>query len=209
MGRIMMTETARMTALNLNDGQKDCLRLVMRHFSSKEIARQLDISPHTVDKRLKVATATLGVSSRVDAARILTEMEEKSGVACPGDAAESKQSAFFLDTRFNTHRDQSLVYQRPDLSQHLFRSSYQTSADEQNPAADKASFAMHENQAVFTGHSIATSKAGFLGLVSGEDKQVNDLGVPARMAAILVIAVGSILTFAIFISVVEGLSRLY
>src|SRR5690606_7348385 len=41
------------------------------HLQSKEIARKLGISRHTVDARLKTACAKLGTSSRFVAARIL------------------------------------------------------------------------------------------------------------------------------------------
>lgn len=80
-------DTARLAGLS--DGQKDCLRLVARHFGSKEIARLLDISPHTVDQRLKVAMRVLGVESRFEAARMLLSHEAGH---------------------------QSLVYQRPDIA---------------------------------------------------------------------------------------------
>lgn len=59
----------------LTDGQRDCLRLVYRHMTSKDIARALDISPHTVDMRLRTAMKTLAVASRIDAARLLVESE--------------------------------------------------------------------------------------------------------------------------------------
>lgn len=59
----------------LTDGQKACLRMVYRHMSSKDIARTLGISPHTVDQRLRIAMRALGVGSRVEAARILVELE--------------------------------------------------------------------------------------------------------------------------------------
>jgi DNA-binding CsgD family transcriptional regulator len=72
----------------LTDGQRDCLRLVLRHMTSKDIARTLDISPHTVDMRLRTAMRTLDVASRIDAARAL-------------DLSET--------------RYQPLIYQRPEL----------------------------------------------------------------------------------------------
>jgi DNA-binding CsgD family transcriptional regulator len=56
-------------------GQRDCLRLVLGHMSSKEIGRMLGISSHTVDQRLKQAMRTLGASSRVEAARMLAALE--------------------------------------------------------------------------------------------------------------------------------------
>ncbi len=55
----------------LTDGQRDCLRLVLRHMTSKDIARTLGISPHTVDMRLRTAMRTLSVASRIEAARLV------------------------------------------------------------------------------------------------------------------------------------------
>ena len=62
----------------LTDGQKACLRMVYRHMSSKDIARALGISPHTVDQRLRIAMHMLGVCSRIEAARILAQDENKA-----------------------------------------------------------------------------------------------------------------------------------
>ena len=55
----------------LTRGQLDCLLLVDRHLSSKEIAAELNISPHTVDQRIRVALQALGVERRTQAARIV------------------------------------------------------------------------------------------------------------------------------------------
>ena len=55
----------------LTSGQLDCLRLVDQHLSSKEIAVELNISPHTVDQRIRHALQTLGVERRTQAARIV------------------------------------------------------------------------------------------------------------------------------------------
>lgn len=54
----------------LTTGQRECLDLVDDHATSKEIARQLGISRHTVDARLRAAIQILGVSSRREAAII-------------------------------------------------------------------------------------------------------------------------------------------
>ena len=53
----------------LTSGQLDCLRLVDQHLSSKEIAAQLGISPHTVDQRIRQSLQILGVERRSQAAR--------------------------------------------------------------------------------------------------------------------------------------------
>lgn len=55
----------------LSAGQLDCLRLVDQHLSSKEIAAELQISPHTVDQRIRGALHILGVERRTQAARIV------------------------------------------------------------------------------------------------------------------------------------------
>lgn len=59
----------------VTDKQKECLRLVLRRNSSKEIALELGISSHTVDARLKGALKALGTASRFEAARLLAEYE--------------------------------------------------------------------------------------------------------------------------------------
>jgi DNA-binding CsgD family transcriptional regulator len=63
----MVARVARLSA-----GQLDCLRLVDQHLSSKEIAAELKISPHTVDQRIRQALHTLGVERRSQAARIVS-----------------------------------------------------------------------------------------------------------------------------------------
>ena len=59
----------------LTEGQRDVLRMVNRHMETKEIARELGISPDGVNQRIKTAMRTLGVSKRRDAALILAEAE--------------------------------------------------------------------------------------------------------------------------------------
>ncbi len=59
----------------LSEAQRVCLRMVLMHLSSKDIARELGISPHTVDQRLRIAIQTLGVANRFEAARILAKHE--------------------------------------------------------------------------------------------------------------------------------------
>jgi DNA-binding CsgD family transcriptional regulator len=60
----------------LTSGQLDCLRLVDQHLSSKEIAAQLGISPHTVDQRIRQSLQILGVERRSQAARVVAQHSE-------------------------------------------------------------------------------------------------------------------------------------
>lgn len=55
--------------------QRDCLRLVLQHMQSKEIGRELGISPMTVDNHFRSAIQTLGVANRLEAARLLEAYE--------------------------------------------------------------------------------------------------------------------------------------
>ena len=60
----------------LTPGQLDCLRLVDQHLSSKEIATELKISPHTVDQRIRQALQILGVERRAQAARLVAQYSQ-------------------------------------------------------------------------------------------------------------------------------------
>ncbi|MCP5396128.1 MAG: helix-turn-helix transcriptional regulator [Sphingomonadaceae bacterium] len=53
--------------------QREVLDLVLCHYSSKEIARKLGISPRSVDQRLDGARQKLGVATRIEAARVYAE----------------------------------------------------------------------------------------------------------------------------------------
>ncbi len=59
----------------LTEGEKVCLRQWLQHKSAKEIAVDLGISHHAVEKRLKMARTKLGAASSLEAARMLGEAE--------------------------------------------------------------------------------------------------------------------------------------
>ena len=62
----------------LSEGEKQCLRLVAQGFNSKEIARQLHVSEHTVDQRVRTSLRKFGVPSRKEAARLFVSVVEQS-----------------------------------------------------------------------------------------------------------------------------------
>ena len=71
--------------------QVEVLELLIEHKTSKEIARQLDISPYTVDQRINFAKDKLGVRTRGEAAvayRRLLETCEQSAYEISGIATE-------------------------------------------------------------------------------------------------------------------------
>ena len=60
----------------LSEGEKQCLRLVAQGFNSKEIARQLHVSEHTVDQRVRTSLRKFGVPSRKEAARLFVSHQQ-------------------------------------------------------------------------------------------------------------------------------------
>lgn len=72
----MRSDEQTTTALaRLTDSEKECLRRRLLPQTAKEMALELGISPHAVEKRLKMARARLGVSSSLEAARLLAASE--------------------------------------------------------------------------------------------------------------------------------------
>lgn len=68
---------------SLTGKQREVLDLLIAHKTSKEIARELGISPHTVDQRIQFAKGKLGVDSRGEVAvayrRLLSAMANDHG----------------------------------------------------------------------------------------------------------------------------------
>lgn len=62
----------------LSEREKDTLRLLLNGHDAKSIARNLGLSVHTVNDRLRDARRKLGVSSSREAARRLAEFEQGS-----------------------------------------------------------------------------------------------------------------------------------
>ena len=59
----------------LTPRERDCLRLVDQHLSSKQIARELGMSKTSVDTYCDRARRKLGVVDRFQAARLLRELD--------------------------------------------------------------------------------------------------------------------------------------
>jgi DNA-binding CsgD family transcriptional regulator len=59
----------------LTEREKEALRGWLEHKSAKEIALDLGITHHAVEKRLKMARTKLGAGSSIEAARMLAEAE--------------------------------------------------------------------------------------------------------------------------------------
>src|SRR3954470_14532370 len=83
----------------LSEGQREVLRRVNRHMETKEIARELGLSPDGVNQRIKAAMRTLGVNKRRDAALLLAEADGQTHyqplVYPPRDIASAGDTATF------------------------------------------------------------------------------------------------------------------
>lgn len=163
----------------LTDQQRQCLRLVYQHLSSKEIAPRLGVEPGTVDQYIKAAMRTLGVSERRAAARMLAE-HERAG-------------------------DQPLVYQSPDIAPDG-RSAIIATSTEGRPEALSGG-AMREDMAAFELLSPPPRDRLPLPLPIG-NRAPGDLNLAQRLGWIAALLLLIALSFGLFVAGLEALSRL-
>ena len=124
----MLAEVGGLEVGRLSEGQKDCLRLVLAHMTSKEIARHLGISSHTVDQRLRYAIRILGARTRMQAALKLSEAEHLQ--FGPHATAKSDTRYASFERQDDTSPTDRLVHQSHDLS-----SRYETGSPSERRSA--------------------------------------------------------------------------
>ena len=94
------------TVMNsLTTRQRQVLDGLLQHKTSKEIARDLDISPHTVDQRIRFAKEKLGVCRRSDLAsqyRQLRRICEKSVYRTSENASGSCDKPLYEESRIDS-----------------------------------------------------------------------------------------------------------
>jgi len=163
----------------LSAGQLDCLLLVNEHLSSKEIAAELDISPHTVDQRIRGALHILGVERRSQAARIVAQ-----------------------------HRGpyQRLIHQSPHIEGSSASGHPEAAVRNQIRHADRAGEAegagfRTEQRAVAFGPSL------FLPFATRSNPR-NEMSVGQRLFWIVMIAIGAAFSAGMYLAGLESLSRL-
>lgn len=205
----------------LTDAQRDCLRLVYQHMTSKDIARRLGVSPHTVDMRLRTAMKTLAVGSRIEAARLLVQ-EEAGGEVMP-DAY------------------QPLIYQPSDVAPEVDLPNLETPGSDSGGEAPHPLASQCFNPDVGPSaispprlagasvpfepqHSSSWAGAGTSSLrvdpLENQDVRTrslaeslpwgrkNDLAIGTRVAWILFIAIGSALAFGAILAALAALKTL-
>lgn len=165
----------------LSEGQRECLRMVFRHMETKEIARELGISPDGVTQRIKTAMRILDVSRRKDAARILAEAEDLSPypplVHPPRDIEPAPNPAMMASS---------------------------TEGAQENGFAGRA---MMEEQAVFATIPPAQLR-GFQVPLPILGSRPSDLSWLRRLGWIIVIMLMVALVFGMFLAGLESLSRM-
>ena len=175
---LMAARVARLTS-----GQLDCLRLVDRHLSSKEIAAELRISPHTVDQRIRQALGILGVERRTQAARIVAERA--------GPNAEPYQR---------------LIHQSPHIDGGGASAHQEGAVGNQIRHADRAGEAsppgvITEQRSVGLGSPLQLPFAT-------RSHPSNEMSVGLRLAWIVLIAMGATFSAGMYLAGLESLSRM-
>ncbi|WP_235399088.1 helix-turn-helix domain-containing protein [Sphingomonas sp. SRS2] len=170
----------------LTEAQRVCLRMVLMHLSSKDIARELGISPHTVDQRLRMAIQALGVANRFEAARILAKYE-------------------------NPNPYQSAVYQTPHVAPATVHATV-GSSDIHGVRQSETGFhgsAVREEQIAFRTPAFATS-GNFINLpFPTPGRERNDLNLLQRLGWIVSISIGSAIAFGGLLAGLDALKRLF
>lgn len=76
MGMDVIDESTRAAVRRLTKAERECLKRCLRHQTAKQMALDLGISPHAVEKRLKMARAKLGLSSSFEAAKLVESLDQ-------------------------------------------------------------------------------------------------------------------------------------
>jgi DNA-binding CsgD family transcriptional regulator len=74
----------------LSERQRQCLELVAKGYTSKEIGRQLGLSPSTIDSHVSGALERLNMSDRGEASRLVRESQKLNRSAMPTGEASGR-----------------------------------------------------------------------------------------------------------------------
>lgn len=173
----------------LTPRQLDVLVRVAQFKSSKQIARELDISHHTVDQRVRVILTKMGVENRSDAARLF--------LAMPKSESEEAQATC-----------EDFAYQFPYLPRKAPLLHPEASSGEWNPADDGKGVYLNDAQAeYFAGGFEQTADHSWVSVLLKADRQ-NDLTARGRTIVIISIMFVALLVMGALVGLAEGLSRL-
>lgn len=185
-----MTDRHTLSAISrLTQPQIDVLVRVAQLKSSKQIARELSISHHTVDQRIRTVIDKMGVETRADAARAF--IETRGGMAL-----------------VNEGLCETLAYQIPDLDIPSYLGDQQLSPGEWNPAGGRQDQQLKETQAFYhAGESQVQNPLSWASVLTKADRQ-NDLTALGRTICIMLTMLLTLLVVGALVGLAEGLSRL-
>jgi len=163
----------------LSQGQLDCLLLVDQHLSSKEIAVELGISPHTVDQRIRGALQILGVERRSQAARMVAQVHGPY---------------------------QRLIHQPPHIEGGDFQAHPGDAVGFQIRHADRAGEA--SGFGVVTEQRPETSWSSLPLPFATRSHPRNEMSVGLRLLWIVLIAIGATFSAGMYLAGLESLSRM-
>jgi DNA-binding CsgD family transcriptional regulator len=164
----------------LSPGQLDCLRLVDQHLSSKEIAVELGISPHTVDQRIRQSLHTLGVARRAQAARIVAQ---------------------------STEPYQRLIHQPPHIEAEAANGDEGAAVSNQIRHVDRAGEAW-DGSGFHTEQKRGPSWSSLQLPLATRSHPRNEMSVGLRLLWIVVIATGAAFSAGMYLAGLESLARL-
>ncbi|HEY1142531.1 MAG TPA: helix-turn-helix transcriptional regulator [Sphingomicrobium sp.] len=167
----------------LTPGQLDCLRLVDQHLNSKEIAAELQISPHTVDQRIRQSLVILGVERRAQAARIVAQQEG------PYEGPY-----------------QRLIHQSPYIPGDIESGQPEAAASIQIRHADRAGEA--GGAGFLTEQRPATFWPSLQSPFATRSNPRNEMSVGQRLFWIVAIAIGAAFSAGMYLAGLESLARL-
>lgn len=168
-------------------GERQCLELVANGMVSKEIARTLDVSPHTVDARLRVAARKLGARNRFVAAKILADV--------------LKNSQKVADPPISNLIYEDLILPEIDLAAKINGSA----GDGNDPVDLRPDPLLDAKDDLSFLHPIWLKPSHpFAKFFGGE----NRLSVGRRLVLIMGIAIGTVMAFTAVVNSLIGLSQL-
>ena len=183
-GNLVLAESTQDRVARLSEGQRQCLLLVDRHLSSKEIALRLGISPHTVDQRVRQALHLLGVERRGEAARMVASAMH-----------QGKEPGY-----------QRLIHQPPYIDATPGQAHDQGAVGHQIRQTDRAGeFSL---VGIDTEPRPANRWASLPLPISTRSQPSNEMSVGIRLLWIVLIAVGAAFSAGMYLAGLESLSRM-
>lgn len=173
----------------LTKAQLEVLELVAVRRTSKEIARELGISPVTVDQRVKRAQSILGVNSRNEAARIL--------ISARGAGWPTRPVVYG-----------KTIYGSSGLLETVTVSEQKLSAGEWNPAVGGDVEQLKQSQAAYFPGPSDEDATRSLDTVLQEIRRPASLTPAMKTVIIIAIMIFTLVAFAMLVSLAEGLSRI-